>query len=60
MDPTALTSGVDAAVQHFTDLSNLGIDVDAITEELQVEGVASFAGAFDTLLAAIEAQQERS
>jgi len=60
VDATALTSDVDAAEQHFADLTSLGIDVDAITEELQVEGVASFAGAFDGLLAAIEAQQERS
>ena len=57
VNATALTSGVDAAEQHFVDLENLGVDVDAITEELQVEGVASFAGAFVSLLAAIEAQQ---
>lgn len=60
VNPAALTSDVDAAEQHFTELARLGVDVDAITEELQVEGVASFAGAFDGLLAAIEAQQERS
>ncbi|MEA2009156.1 MAG: transaldolase family protein, partial [Actinomycetota bacterium] len=60
VDPSALTSGIDAAEQHFENLSRLGIDVDAITDELQVEGVASFAGAFDGLLAAIEAQQERA
>jgi transaldolase len=60
VDPTALTSGVDAAEQHFAKLASLGIDFDAITEELQVEGVASFAGAFNGLLAAIEAQQEHS
>jgi transaldolase len=60
VDPTALTSGVDAAEQHFAKLASLGIDFDAITEELQVEGVASFAGAFDGLLAAIEAQQGHS
>jgi transaldolase len=60
VDPTALTSGVDAAEQHFAKLASLGIDFDAITEELQVEGVASFAGAFDGLLVAIEAQQGHS
>jgi transaldolase/transaldolase/glucose-6-phosphate isomerase len=60
VDPLALMSNVDAAAQHFANLANLGIDVAAITDELQVEGVASFAGAFDGLLAAIEAQQERS
>ena len=60
VDPTALTTDVDAAVQHFVNLKNLGVDVEAITEELQIEGVASFAGAFEGLLAAIEAQQDRS
>ena len=51
---------VDAAEQHFEALTALGVDVDAITEELQVEGVASFADAFSGLLAAIEAQQSNS
>ncbi|MFV9672912.1 MAG: transaldolase [Acidimicrobiia bacterium] len=60
VDPTALMSDVDAAEQHFANLASLGIDVDAITDELQVEGVASFAGAFDGLLSAIEAQQGSS
>ncbi|MGB5532815.1 MAG: transaldolase, partial [Acidimicrobiia bacterium] len=57
IDPTALTTDVDAAAQHFEALAALGVDVDAITEELQVEGVASFADAFNGLLAAIEEQQ---
>ncbi len=60
VDPAALTSDVDGAEQHFAKLASLGIDFDAITEELQVEGVASFAGAFDGLLAAIETQRGRS
>jgi len=60
VDPAALTSDVDGATQHFVKLADLGVDVDAITDQLQVEGVASFAGAFDGLLAAIKAQQERS
>jgi len=57
IDATALTSDVDAAEQYFEALAALGVDVDAITEELQVEGVASFADAFSGLLATIEAQQ---
>ncbi len=60
VDPTALTAGVEAAEQHFANLADLGIDFDAITDELQVEGVASFASAFDGLLAAIETQRGRS
>jgi transaldolase/transaldolase/glucose-6-phosphate isomerase len=57
IDATALTSDVDAAEQYFETLAAIGVDVDVITEELQVEGVASFADAFSGLLAAIEAQQ---
>ena len=57
IDATALTSNVDAAAAHFEALAALGIDVDAITEELQVEGVASFADAFNGLLSTIEEQQ---
>ena len=60
IDATALTSDVDAAERHFESLTALGVDVDAITEELQVEGVASFADAFNGLLAAIEEQQGES
>ena len=60
IDPTALTSNVDAAEQHFEALAALGIDVDAITEELQVEVVAAFADAFNGLLATIEEQQGES
>ena len=60
IDVTALTSDVDAAERHFEALAALGVDVDAITEELQVEGVASFADAFNGLLAAIEEQQGES
>jgi transaldolase/glucose-6-phosphate isomerase len=60
IDATALMTDVDAAERHFEALAALGIDVDAITEELQVEGVASFADAFNGLLATIEQQQGES
>ena len=35
-------------------LSNLGINLNAITEKLQADGVASFASAYDRVLAALE------
>jgi transaldolase len=60
INPKALTSNVRDAQAHFEALAAVGVDVDAITAELQVEGVASFAKAFEGLLAAIEAQQGRS
>ncbi len=48
-----LDSDLDAAQQTIENLAALGIDLAAITEQLQDEGVAAFAGAFDTLMAAI-------
>ncbi len=60
VNPSALTTGVDAAVEHFAALADIGIDFDTITDELQVEGVASFAKAFETLLAAIDAKRNHS
>ena len=52
--PDSLLSGVDEAEAFVASLSTIGIDFDAITAKLQVDGVASFASAFDSLLAAIE------
>lgn len=60
VDSAALTSGVDAAEAHFTALAAVGVDMDAVTDELQVEGVAAFADAFSDLLAAIDAQMGSS
>ena len=39
-------------------LAELRIDVDAITEQLQTDGVAAFAKSFDSLLATIAAKRE--
>ncbi len=41
----------------LTRLAGLGIDLDAITTQLQNEGVTSFAVAFDELMAALEAKR---
>jgi transaldolase len=60
IDATALTTDVAGAEAHIERLAALGVDVDGITAALQVDGVASFAKAFDGLLAAIEEQQGRS
>jgi transaldolase len=42
------------AEDQLRTLSDLGIDLDAITEKLQVDGIASFASAYDRVLAALE------
>ncbi len=53
IDPTALTTGVDDAQRQVDSLGALGIDFAAITDELQTEGVASFAASFDDLLSTL-------
>jgi transaldolase len=45
---------LSVAEDQLRSLSNLGIDLDAITEKLQVDGVASFASAYERVLAALE------
>jgi len=46
--------GVDAARAAVAELGAIGIDLAAITQQLEDEGVASFAKAFDDLLAGVE------
>jgi len=41
----------------LTQLAGLGIDFDQVTTQLQVDGVRSFADAFDELMAALEAKR---
>jgi transaldolase len=35
-------------------LATIGIDMDAVTDRLQIDGVAAFAASFDQLLAALD------
>ena len=50
----SLLEDVAAAERVFAELAALGVDVEAITAELQVEGVAAFAASFDQLLGALD------
>jgi transaldolase len=52
---SSITENVDGAAATMAALAGLGIDMDAVTDELQVEGVAAFAASFDRLLAALDA-----
>jgi transaldolase len=52
---SSITENVDEAAAVIAELAGLGIDIDAVTAELQVEGVAAFAASFDQLLAALDA-----
>ena len=60
MKPGSLLQGVDEAAANLAALGDLGIDFDAITAQLQVDGVASFADAYEAVLDAIAAQQAGS
>jgi len=51
---TSITEDVDGAAATMAALAGLGIDMDAVTSELQVEGVAAFSASFDQLLAALD------
>ena len=48
-----IETDVDDAAATFTALDELGIDLVAITEKLQVDGVAAFAKSFEDLLEAL-------
>ncbi len=50
--------GLAEAHAHLKTLSSLDIDLDGITNQLQDEGVASFAKSFESLMASIAAKRE--
>jgi len=50
----SLLEDVDGADRVFAELAEVGIDFDATTTQLQVEGVDAFANSFDQLLGALD------
>ncbi|TFG69105.1 MAG: transaldolase, partial [Anaerolineales bacterium] len=52
-------TGVDEAYDQLARLAALGIDLEKINQTLLDDGVASFAKAFDSLLASVEGKQQR-
>ena len=50
----SLVEGVDACAGQLRDLAAVGISLDAVTQELEDEGVKSFSDAYTALLATIE------
>jgi transaldolase len=50
----SLLEDVAEADRVFSELASVGVNLDAITEELQVEGVAAFAKSFDQLIEALD------
>ncbi len=55
--PGSLLEGVDDAATLIASLPAVGVDFDALTDQLQTDGVASFANAFGSLLEAIRSKQ---
>jgi transaldolase/glucose-6-phosphate isomerase len=56
---STLGVGLEEARAHLAHLAELGVDLDAITKQLEDEGVAAFAKSFETLLASIATKQDR-
>jgi len=54
-----LEAGLEEAKEQLRRLADLGIDLGAITETLQEEGVAAFINAFENLLSSISAKRKR-
>ena len=54
-----LAAGLDEAQAQLARLDELGIDLTAVTGQLLEEGVAAFAGSFDSLLAGVAAKRDR-
>ena len=52
-----LEEGLDEAVQLFKELKEIGIDMDAVTAQLQKDGLAAFVKSFVELREAIEAKR---
>jgi transaldolase len=48
---------LDAARQTMTDLAAAGIDITAVTDQLEEEGIAAFAKSYDSLLAGVESKR---
>ena len=60
VDNQALTTGVHEAMRQIDELGHFGIDFDAVTDELQTEGVDAFASSYNDLLATIDAELAKS
>ncbi|HLL73401.1 MAG TPA: bifunctional transaldolase/phosoglucose isomerase [Pyrinomonadaceae bacterium] len=53
-----LEEGLDEARRLFDDLREVGIDIKAVTEKLQKDGLSSFVTSFDTLAESIESKRD--
>jgi transaldolase len=54
-----LTLGLDEARQQLAELADLGIDLEAVTQKLQEDGVVAFAEPFEALMKSIAEKREK-
>jgi transaldolase len=54
-----LIEGLDHARQQLATIAELGIDIEAVTHQLQVDGVVAFAKPFDALMQSIAEKREK-
>ena len=59
VDASAITNDLDASLSRLERLGAVGVDLDAITDELQTEGVESFSQAFEDLMSTLENKVEK-
>ena len=55
-----LDTGLDKATEVLAAIKKAGIDIDAITKQLEEEGIEKFNKPYDKLLAAIEEQKQKA
>lgn len=56
--PDSIQTDVKAAEATLSQLKDVGVNLESITEKLQADGVASFADSFEKLLAALEEKRD--
>jgi transaldolase len=54
-----IDAGIDEARQVMVDLAEVGIDIKVVTDQLEEEGIGSFAKSYDALLAGVEAKRSQ-
>lgn len=54
-----ITQGIDEARRQIEELAELGIDLNAITQQLQDDGVIAFSDPFDALMQSISEKRKR-
>jgi len=55
----AVDKDIDQAQKLMADLADAGIDIDAVTHQLEEEGIASFVKSFESLLDGVEAKRSQ-